>query len=117
MVLQTQLIEQNRGSISSEAAAVQPDVEEPVIVVIGFLSGCVQKKPAFRVVTFQANFGFQPPDLIEADNLHRRAIKGQERQPVHEVDELVRWIMPEDDPFPRVDEELGKGVIELFGVH
>jgi hypothetical protein len=29
----------------------------------------------------------------------------------------VRWIVPEDNPFSFVDEELGKCVIELFGVH
>jgi hypothetical protein len=39
VVLQTQLIEDNRGSVGSEATIVQPDVEQPVIVVIGFLSG------------------------------------------------------------------------------
>jgi hypothetical protein len=44
-------------------------------------------------------------------------IEGQERQAVHEVDELVRWIVPEDDPLPCIDEELGQRVMDLFGVH
>ena len=39
VVLQTQLIEDNRGSVGSEAATVQPDVEQPVIVVARFLGG------------------------------------------------------------------------------
>ena len=112
VVLQTQLIEDDGGPVGPEAAAVQPDVEQPVIVVVGFLGGCVEEKPAFGVVTFQAHLGFQPTDLIEADDLHRRMIEGQERQAVHEVDELLRWIMPEDDPLPCIDEEFGQRVIE-----
>jgi len=39
VVLQAQLIEDNGGSVSSETATVQAYVEQPVIVVIGFLSG------------------------------------------------------------------------------
>ena len=70
-----------------------------------------------RVITLQANLGFQRTDLIEADDLHCRVIEGQDRQPVHEVEELMRWIMLENDPFSCVDEELGERVIELWGVH
>ena len=49
--------------------------------------------------------------------MHGGIAKGQKRQAIHEVDELVFRIMPEDDAFPVVYEEFRKCIVELFGVH
>ena len=72
---------------------------------------------AVGLVTFQAYLGGQQTDLIQTNNMHRRIAEGQERQAVHEVEEFLRRIVPEDDPLPVIDKESGEGVIELFRVH
>src|SRR5262249_26836439 len=117
VIVQPQLIQENGSAISPETAAVQPNVEEPVISVLRFLGGSIQQEPTVGLITFQAYLGSEETDLIQTDNVHRRVAEGQKGQAVHKVEKFLRRIVPEDDPLPLIDKESGEGVIELFRVH
>ena len=80
VIFQPQLIKDNGSAISPETAAVQPNVEQPVISVIRFLGWSIQQEPAVGFITFQAYLGGEETDLIETNNVHRGVAEGQERQ-------------------------------------
>ena len=111
LIHQPQLLQQDAGPVRPEAAAVEPDVEQPVVFVVGFLGRGVEQELAVGFVPLQADFGFERPDLIEPQRGH--AFEHDERQ---RVLELPVGIVPEDDPLPFLVEEAFQGRVDLVQV-
>ena len=67
LVAPARVLEQDAGPVRPEAAAVEPDVEQPVVLVVGLLGGRVEQELAVgssrsrRILTSSA-------DLIQADH-------------------------------------------------
>ena len=58
------------GPVRPEAAAVEPDVEQPVVFVVGFFGGGVEQELAVGSSRSRSNLGFERPDLIEPQRGH-----------------------------------------------
>jgi hypothetical protein len=76
-VHQPQRLQQGAGSVSSKGAAVQPDVDQPVVFIVRFFGRCVEQEPAVGFFPFQPNPGFERTDMIEPQCRH--AVQFQER--------------------------------------
>ena len=106
LVGQPQFLEQDAGPIRLETATVEPDVEQPVVFVVGFWGGRVEQELAVGFVAFQTNFCFERPDFIQPQ--YGDALQHQERQ--------VFWnsllgVVPEDNPLPfGVEESFQRGL-------
>ena len=62
---QPQFVEQERCPVGPEAAGVEADVEQPVILEVGLLGGGVQQETGRGLVTLDADLGFEGTHLIE----------------------------------------------------
>jgi hypothetical protein len=47
-----------------EAAAIEPDVEQPVVFVVRFFRGGIEQELAGRFVPLDADFGLERPELV-----------------------------------------------------
>ena len=108
LVRQPQLVEQDAGPIRLEAATVEPDVEQPVVFLVGFRSGGVEQELAVGFVAFQANFRFERPDFIQPQ--YGDALQHQERQGVLE---FPVGVVPEDDALAFFVEEACERGLDL----
>ena len=104
-------MQQDAGPVRPEAAAVKPDVEQPIVFVVGFLGGGVEQELAVGFVPLHADLGFERPDLIEPQRGH--AVEHEERQ---RVLEFLVGIVPEDDALPFLVEEAFQGRVDLVEV-
>ena len=110
-VHQPQLLQQDAGLVRPEAAAVKPDVEQPIDFVIGFLGRGVEQELARGFRPLQADFDFERSDLIEPQRGH--TVQFEERQG-HE--ELFVRVVPEDDALPLPVEEPVESRVDLVQV-
>ena len=58
-VHQPQFLKQDAGLVCSEAATVEPNIEQPVIFVVRFLGRCIEQELAFGVFPLDTDFGFE----------------------------------------------------------
>ncbi len=72
LVGQAELVQQDRGPVRPEAAAVEADVEQPVVLVVGLLGRGVEQELAGGFVPLDADLGLQGADLIEPETWSRR---------------------------------------------
>ena len=79
LVRQAQLLQQDAGPIRPEAAAVEPDVEQPVVFVVRFFRRGVEQELAGRILPLEANLDLQCPDLIEPQRGHASSDDGRQR--------------------------------------
>ena len=111
LILQAEFIQQDRRAIGSEAAAIEPNVEQPIAFILRLFGGRVQQILASRVVPFQTNLGFQRRDLVEPQQRH--TIEQYKRQRVLKL--LVR-VIPKHDPRLFLVEELFQCRVDLIQV-
>ena len=109
---QPKFIEYDRRTICSEAATVQSDVEQDVVLELRFFFGGVQEESGIRFLTLDAQLGFDAADLIEPDDIDTVEIE-RLNDPV----ELLLRIVPEDDPLVFFVVDFAQGFVELFGIH
>lgn len=111
LVGQPQLVQQDAGPIRLEAAAVEPDVEQPVVFVVRFGGGRVEQEFAVGFVAFQTNFRFERPDFIQPQR--GDPIEIEERQGVLE---FALGVVPADDAVPFFVEEAFQRGVDLAWV-
>ena len=113
LIRQPEFVEQDRGPVGPEAAAVEADVEQPVVLVVRLFGGRVEQVPGRRVLTLDADLGLQgtAPDRAGRPG-HVLQLAGTEV-----VQELPVGVVPEDDPVPLLVEEPGECGVDLGGIH
>lgn len=109
---QTQFVEQERCPVGSEAAGVEADVQEPIVLEVGLFGGGVEQEPGIGLVPLDADLGFEGTHLIEPHNLDVLQLEEPEV-----VQELPVRVVPEDDPGVLVIKDAVEGVIDLPIVH
>jgi hypothetical protein len=100
LIHQAQLLQQDAGPIGSEAAAVEANVEQPIVIEVGFFRRSIEQEFARGIIPLKANLGFECPDLIEPQRGH--AVEHDKRQ---RVQEFLVGVVPKHDPLPFFVEE------------
>ena len=111
LIHQPQFLQQDAGPIRPEAAAVKPDVEQPVVFVVGFFGGGVEQKLAVRFLALQADFDLKRPDLIEPQGGHVT-----ERDGGQSFQKLSIRVVPEYDPLPFFVEQAIERCVDLLEI-
>ena len=104
--------EQHGGAIRTEARAVQPQVEQPVLLRRGRLEGRIEQVAAGRVLLFEAHLERQGGVLVEAEQVNAREVQRAEG-----LFELALRVVPEDDAAAFLLETLSERVLDAFGFH
>ena len=111
LIHQPQLLQQDAGLIRPEAAAVEPDVEQPVVFVVGFLGGAYRRNLPLGSSRSRRILASSAPTSIEPQDGH--VVEHDERQCVLE---LPVGIVPEYDPLPFLVEEAFESRVDLVEV-
>ena len=110
---QTQFVEQERCPVGSEAAGVEADVQEPIVLEVGLFGGGVEQEPGIGLVPLDADLGFEGTHLIEPHDLDVLQLEEPEV-----VQELPVGVVPEDDPVSLLIERCGESAsVDLPIVH
>ena len=110
---QAELLSRMRGPVRPEAAAVEPDVEQPVVLVVGFL-GRASRAGTCRWGRPAPGGSWPPAPPTWSSRSVVTPSSSEERQ---RVLELPLGVVPEDDPGLLLVEEAVEGVVDLLGVH
>lgn len=62
---QPQFLQQDAGFVGLETAAVQPNVQQPVIFIVRFFGRCLGQELAVGFFPLQTEFGFECTNVIE----------------------------------------------------
>ena len=109
---QPEIIQDDGGAVSSEAAAVQPQIQQPIVVVLGLLARRVQQEPALEVVALDADLDLERPDLVEP---HHVDIGHQDFQ--QDIPKLPLGVVPENNPRLFLIENAAKRIGKLSQIH
>ncbi len=107
------LVEQDRRPVSQEAAAVQPNVEQPVRFVVRLFGRGIEQVTASGIVSLNPNLRLKGSSLVEAQSLDTIEHVGEGQR----VGELTGRIAPEDNAMTFFLKEPSKGVLDLWAVH
>ena len=113
LIGQPQFIEYHGGPVGTEGAAVETDIEQPVVFVVRFFCRCINEIAPLGIVLLQADFCFKCPNLIQSEDVDAF---GKVEQGQGDGKLLIR-VVPEDDPVPFFVKQAGQGVFDLRVVH
>ncbi|MCG3776667.1 MAG: hypothetical protein JW395_3527 [Nitrospira sp.] len=110
-VHEPEFLAQNARPVSPEAAAVEPDVQEPVSVIIRLFRWRVEQELPVGRLSLHPNLHFQRSDLIKSQ--HRDAV---EQDVWQRVLKFPLRVVPEDDSVPLFVEEAFERRVDLVHV-
>ena len=109
---QPEIGQQHRGTIGAEAAAVEADVEQPVLLRRGRREGGIEQVAPFGVLQLQPRLDGQGWMLVQAQRGDIAQVQGIERL----AERLIR-VVPEDDAVPVPAKTVIEGLLDALGVH